>query len=107
MEGCAHKTSSKISDEYFNSRPKVSRISARVSQQSRIIDCRETLIERHREESEYFNNVNIVPRPDYWGGYHIVPERFEFWQGQSDRTHDRFIFEKLENGNWKHYRVQP
>ena len=50
------------------------------------------LIQRQQEEVKKFGDNIVIPRPDFWGGFHIQPERFEFWQGQSDRTHDRFIF---------------
>ncbi|XP_027193864.2 pyridoxine/pyridoxamine 5'-phosphate oxidase-like [Dermatophagoides pteronyssinus] len=107
IEGQAHKVSESISDQYFNARPKLSRISAIVSQQSQKIDSRKTLVKRQEEEEKKWTNCEIIPRPNFWGGYHIIPERFEFWQGQSDRLHDRFIFEKSDQKSWFHYRIQP
>ncbi|KAH9418393.1 hypothetical protein DERP_010262 [Dermatophagoides pteronyssinus] len=109
IEGCAKKSSTEESDKYFQSRPKISQISARISEQSRPIDSRETLIQRQQKELEKFPNNTMIPRPEFWGGFHIQPKRFEFWQGQSDRTHDRFIFEfdSIEQKWQKYYRIQP
>nr|XP_046910653.1 pyridoxine/pyridoxamine 5'-phosphate oxidase-like isoform X2 [Dermatophagoides farinae] len=109
IEGCARKSSPEESDKYFHSRPRISQISARVSEQSRPIDSRETLIQRQQEEVKKFGDNIVIPRPDFWGGFHIQPERFEFWQGQSDRTHDRFIFEldPIERKWQQYYRIQP
>lgn len=109
IEGRARKSSEEDSDGYFHSRPRISQISARISEQSRPIDSRETLIRRQKEELKKFGDNDYIPRPDFWGGFHIRPERFEFWQGQSDRTHDRFIFEfdTIEQKWKKHYRIQP
>lgn len=86
----------------------MSRISARVSQQSQPIDSRETLVKLQEDEVKRWENVDIIPRPDFWGGFNIVPERFEFWQGQSDRLHDRFVFtKKAGDSKWSYQRLQP
>ena len=110
MEGRAHKVPAQTSDEYFSQRPQMSQVSARISAQSRPIDSRDTLLQRQQQELERFRDEKSIPRPDFWGGYHIVPERFEFWQGQSDRLHDRLVFTRGTEQNevqWSMQRLQP
>lgn len=117
IEGRAHRVSAQASDEYFGQRPRMSQVSARISAQSQPVDSRDTLLKLQQAESERFANADSIPRPDFWGGFHIIPERFEFWQGQSDRLHDRLVFtRKLEpNGeptnkmptHWAIQRLQP
>lgn len=88
----------------------MSQVSARISNQSRPVESRDILVMRQKEEYERFAKEESIPRPDFWGGFHIVPERFEFWQGQSDRLHDRLIFTKTtdEQGvKWGFQRLQP
>ena len=70
-------------------------MSALVSHQSEVMENREIMVERHKElEIKY---PNEVPKPEEWGGYKIIPDRFEFWNGQSNRLHDRIIFRKLSD----------
>lgn len=105
IEGFVVKTSEEISDKYFNSRPFESQISAIISNQSHEIPNRDYLEELR--ESEIEKNLNSVPeRPKNWGGYKIIPHRFEFWQGGANRLHDCILFTKEDN-NWKITRLAP
>ncbi|KAH9524610.1 hypothetical protein Btru_027328 [Bulinus truncatus] len=101
VEGCVEKVSDEESTNYFHSRPRDSQIGACVSQQSQVTSSRKVIDERNEELQEKFSDPNVlVPKPDYWGGYRIIPNKFEFWQGQSNRLHDRIVFRKLKNGEF-------
>ena len=84
--------------EYFQSRPKKSQLSAAVSDQSQVIDSRNSLIVRYQELEEKHADSPVLPKPKEWGGICLVPDRFEFWQGQSSRLHDRIVFRKNSSG---------
>ncbi len=104
IEGVASKIDPIISDDYFNSRPRISQIGAWASDQSQDIKNRVSLEERVAFfEKKY---PNIVPRPPHWGGYIIKPNYFEFWQGRLGRLHDRICYTQFEN-NWKIKRIAP
>ncbi|MBN1597910.1 MAG: pyridoxamine 5'-phosphate oxidase [Bacteroidales bacterium] len=105
IEGTAEKVSPEESDEYFISRPEGSRIGAWASPQSRIIPSRKYLEEIEQELKAKFI-ARSLPRPLYWGGYRVIPELFEFWQGRSNRLHDRLEYYR-NNGNWKIRRLAP
>jgi len=106
IEGRAERIPPAESDAYFASRPFGARIAAMVSPQSRIVPGRDWLEERFVElESEYADGGQ-VPRPDYWGGYRIVPQVFEFWQGRPNRLHDRFRY-RPEGDAWILERLAP
>ncbi|MBR9883266.1 MAG: pyridoxamine 5'-phosphate oxidase [Oceanospirillales bacterium] len=90
---------------YFNERPVGSRISAAISHQSAPIDSRSTLESAVAQMREEHADGNIVC-PETWGGYRLIPERFEFWQGRENRLHDRFSYE-LHDGQWQIIRLQP
>ncbi|CAL1530757.1 unnamed protein product [Lymnaea stagnalis] len=99
IEGSVELVSNEESDCYFHSRPRDSQIGACVSQQSQLISSRKAIDERNEELQQKYSDSNIpVPKPDYWGGYRVVPNKFEFWQGQTNRLHDRIVFRKLEQG---------
>lgn len=104
--GVIEKVSRQESDEYFNSRPEGSRIGAVVSPQSHVIDNRDWLEEKVANATTELTGKNI-PRPDYWGGYRIKPAIIEFWQGRSNRLHDRLQYSLQENGEWKIERLAP
>lgn len=80
--------------EYFESRPKKSQLSASVSDQSRVIDSRNALIARYQKLEEEHSNDPFLPLPSSWGGFLLIPHRFEFWVGQSSRLHDRIVFRR-------------
>lgn len=103
--GKVKRTSSAESDEYFDSRPFESRIGAWVSMQSSVVPGRKYLEDKFEELKNKFNGQTIK-RPEYWGGYRVVPSYFEFWQGRENRLHDRVVYEMV-NDNWKIYRLSP
>ena len=106
IEGVVRKVSPEASDAYFQSRPVGSRIGAWASPQSAEIDGRSVLESREQEYSERFAD-GTIPRPEHWGGYVVVPNLIEFWQGRSSRLHDRIAFELTESGSWRKYRLAP
>lgn len=106
IEGSVDKISEKESDAYFQSRPRGSRIGAWASPQSTVISGRE-IIERNSSEMESRYADEAVPRPPHWGGYLVRPERIEFWQGRSNRLHDRIRYRRMDTGNWNIERLAP
>lgn len=102
ITGIVSKTTPAESDEYFNSRPGGSRISAMASPQSEIIESREWLEER----VEKINDADNIKRPGHWGGYIVNPVTIEFWQGRSNRLHDRLLY-TMADGEWKIERLAP
>jgi pyridoxamine 5'-phosphate oxidase len=105
VEGVVVRLSDEESNEYFHSRPFGSQIGAIASPQSREIPDRETLEAAYASLEEKYMN-QIVPRPGHWGGYRLVPERVEFWQGRENRLHDRIVYTR-EGGGWKRARLAP
>lgn len=100
VEGCVEKISASESDDYFHSRPLPSQIGAVVSEQSKPIASRDVLIKREAVMMEqYADGSKQVPRPKHWGGYLVVPEVIEFWQGQTNRMHDRIRFRRQKTGD--------
>lgn len=104
IEGKVKKLSREESKNYFNLRPLKSRYGALASNQSEVVESREILEKKFAELEKRFGDN--PPMPENWGGYKLVPDKFEFWQGRSDRLHDRICYEKVKNG-WKVYRLQP
>lgn len=105
VEGRASKISPEESDAYFITRPVESRLGAWTSPQSQVIPGRDFLENREKEIESKFSGKEI-PRPDFWGGFIVVPKRIEFWQGRPGRLHDRLLYSK-ENGLWKIERLAP
>ncbi|MBL6662650.1 MAG: pyridoxamine 5'-phosphate oxidase [Flavobacteriales bacterium] len=104
INGSIRRLSEQESDDYFNSRPYESRIGAWCSPQSQVIESREVLENKIQELKKKY--PNDVPRPENWGGYTIVPNEIEFWQGRASRLHDRFLYNK-EGENWTINRLAP
>lgn len=105
IEGKVEKVSESESDEYFTSRPLLSRLGAWASQQSEVITSREQLEKQFTIEKEKFGEN--VPRPPHWGGYRLFPDHFEFWQGRESRLHDRICYELANGTMWKVNRLSP
>ncbi len=108
VSGRVERVSAGESDAYFRTRPRGSQIGAWASRQSAELESRDALEERFREFEERFRAVN-VPRPDHWGGYRVMPERIEFWEGRADRLHDRLLFSREDpaDGRWSVRRLSP
>ncbi len=106
IEGRVEKVSELESDEYFQSRPKGSQLGAWASNQSQVIDSREVLERRLEQLKEEYENKQ-VPRPPHWGGFRVIPDEIEFWQGRPSRLHDRLLYRRSEDGTWKIQRLAP
>jgi pyridoxamine 5'-phosphate oxidase len=105
IEGRVEKIAAAETDAYFQSRPLASRLGAWVSEQSHVIPDREVLEQRFAElEATYTDGQ--VPRPPHWGGYRVIPQQIEFWQGRTSRLHDRLRY-RLEQGDWLLERLAP
>jgi pyridoxamine 5'-phosphate oxidase len=103
--GCAERLSTVDVMKYFLSRPKGSQLAAWASKQSSRVNSRQALETQFERVKEKFSNGEI-PLPDFWGGYLVVPQEIEFWQGGENRLHDRFCF-KRENDQWDIARLSP
>ena len=107
IEGRVEQTTAAESDEYFRTRPSASRIGAWSSPQSEVISDRgslEALFARFRADHP---DDSAIPRPPNWGGFRVVPERIEFWQGRPSRLHDRLRFRRDADGAWILERLAP
>ena len=105
IEGPIEKISREESEKYFRSRPRGAQIGATASRQGRVIPSRAYLDEEFRKVEEDFADKQL-PLPLFWGGYRLIPERFEFWQGRQNRQHDRFHY-LIKGGNWRIERLSP
>ncbi len=105
IEGRIEKVSREESLEYFHSRPRESQIAAWASQQSSKIKDRAELEKNFEKYSEMYKDKEI-PLPDFWGGFRLIPDYFEFWQGQENRLHDRVSYEK-NGAEWHRSRLSP
>jgi pyridoxamine 5'-phosphate oxidase len=104
IEGTAEKVSAAESDEYFATRPLGARLSAWASEQSEVVAERAAL-ERAMEAARG-RYGSSPPRPPHWGGYRVIPQAIEFWQGRADRLHDRLLYKQSESG-WRIERLAP
>lgn len=105
IDGKIHKVAASYSDHYFASRPRESQIGAWVSEQSTTIESRSVLVEREEYFTKKFEGME-VPRPEHWGGFVLVPDQIEFWQGRLSRLHDRIVY-TLKDGTWTRSRLAP
>lgn len=106
VSGTTQKVSKEESEAYFRSRPRGSQIGAWASRQSAVLGNRSELEEEFRKAERKYGDGEI-PRPVYWGGYLLVPERFEFWQGRPSRLHDRLEYVRENDGSWRIQRLSP
>jgi pyridoxamine 5'-phosphate oxidase len=105
IEGRVERVDAAESDAYFTSRPLASRIGAWASDQSTVVTSRATLVAR---AAEYGLKYGLnPPRPPHWGGYRLVPDYWEFWQGRASRLHDRLAYRATESGGWTRQRLAP
>ena len=105
VEGKIEKADKVMSDKYFNSRSRLSQLSAHASKQSQVIKNYDELTDKLNSLEEKFKDQDI-PRPDHWGGFIVIPETIEFWQGHDGRLHDRLKFKK-EHSGWIINRLSP
>lgn len=106
ISGDVEKTSREESERYFHSRPLASQLGAWASRQSEVIDARRILDARMAEMTERFAD-KPVPLPPHWGGYRLIPQTIEFWQGRANRLHDRFRYTRQPDGAWQIDRLAP
>jgi len=105
VRGTVGRISREESEKYFTARPRGHQLGAWVSTQSEIIPDRTVLEKRLKEFEQQYPNV--VPLPPFWGGYVVSPAEIEFWQGRSNRLHDRFRYTKQADGRWLIERLAP
>lgn len=105
IEGAVEKTSAAESDEYFSSRPVGSRLAAQASRQSSAVPNRGSLENAYAQMEQRYGDT--PPRPAAWGGYRVVPDTIEFWQGRPNRLHDRLLYTKAKDGGWTLVRLAP
>lgn len=106
IEGRVEDVTDAEADAYYTSRPRISRLGAWASQQSRPLGERRILEERLAEAERRFPE-EAIPRPPYWSGYRVLPARFEFWQDMPFRLHDRTIYERNAAGIWIQTKLFP
>ena len=105
IEGVVERLPSAASDSYFDSRPYKSRVGAWASEQSQPIAGRHVVMARFAQYAAKY--ALHVPRPPHWGGFAVIPERIEFWQGRPSRLHDRVLYQLQADGSWSRDRLAP
>lgn len=106
IHGSVTKVTEQVSEEYFNSRPFESKLGAIISAQSTIIPD-DINLEQQLIEAGKIYTPDTVKKPEQWGGYLVIPDTIEFWQGRPSRLHDRFLYTKKPAGDWKIERLSP
>lgn len=106
VEGPVQRTSAEESARYVRTRPRGSQLSALASPQSEPVESRDALERRVAELARSYAGTEL-PLPSYWGGFRLVPERFEFWQHREDRLHDRLLYTIEADGRWRLERLAP
>ena len=106
VEGTVERVSREDSETYFRSRPVSAQVGAWVSEQSKVIPSRGELERREKEFLARFGS-SPVPLPEHWGGYRVVPQLVEFWQGRPNRLHDRVVYTRAADGGWGLRRLAP
>ena len=104
--GTVEKMTAEESDAYFASRPVSSQLAVWTERQSLVVEGREHLIEGYQRAEQTYSK-DTIPRPPQWGGYRLVPNLFEFWQGCPNRLHDRLCYTLHANGTWEMTRLSP
>jgi len=107
IQATVTRSAPEISDEYFYSRPYESQAGAWASNQSEEIESRQQLVDQYEAICKKYPEGSKVPRPEWWGGYHLAPTLIEFWQGGAGRLHDRIVFEKQADHSWTKKRLSP
>ena len=107
IEGKVEQLSTAESAKYFQSRPKASQLGAWASAQSRVIPNRQVLEQKLIELQEQYSDDVTVPLPEHWGGFRIIPNRIEFWQGRPSRLHDRLVYDLQDDASWSIDRLAP
>ena len=106
IDGNAHLIDEAVATDYFQSRPKGSQLGAWASYQSEVVENRDILTDRLAALESQYAKEAVLPKPPFWGGFRVVPQRFEFWQGRPNRLHDRVEL-LLTNDQWKAQRLSP
>jgi pyridoxamine 5'-phosphate oxidase len=106
VDGTVERVSPGESDAYFETRPLDSRLSVYASRQSDAVESREVIEEAFERVKRTYGD-GPVPRPAWWGGYRVIPDEFEFWQGRESRLHDRLRYVKQPDGSWTRERLAP
>ncbi len=106
IEGKTERTSSEDSDTYFESRPRGAQLAAWTSHQSQVVDDRKVLERRMTELDQRYQD-RPIPRPPHWGGYRLIADIIEFWQGRPNRLNDRLRYQLSDQGGWIRQRLSP
>lgn len=109
ISGEAHQVSAEESNAYFATRPRGSQVGAWASPQSQVVANREAMLTAYQEAEARFSDEEEVTRPSHWGGFRVVPQRIEFWQGRDNRFHDRVCYTRsdVNGGSWEIVRLAP